>query len=134
LANSLEDRHPDHGRAAELVRQAAFLSGLVKVEIDGLEPHRPKAIYHYIQDKNLTPDLVVDVSPFVDTKFESIKAFSSQFFVETEEGPQTPISSEQFMEFIRSKMRTFGRPIQVDYAEGFQVTRTLGINDLTDIL
>ena len=51
IANALHDRHPDHGKGAELVAQACFLSGLVKVETPEYpEPHRPKAVYHYIQD------------------------------------------------------------------------------------
>ncbi|HLX67977.1 MAG TPA: bacillithiol biosynthesis deacetylase BshB1, partial [Puia sp.] len=32
LGNALEDRHPDHGRAGHLIREACFLSGLRKVE------------------------------------------------------------------------------------------------------
>ena len=134
LANSLEDRHPDHGRAAQLVREASFYSGLLKIDIDGLSPHRPRLVYHYIQDHNLTPDILVDVSTFVETKFEAIKAFSSQFFINNEEGTQTPISSKQFMEFLSAKMRTYGRPIQADYAEGFNITRAIGVSDLTSLI
>ncbi|MDG2448539.1 MAG: bacillithiol biosynthesis deacetylase BshB1 [Saprospiraceae bacterium] len=130
LANSLEDRHPDHGRAAKLTREAAFYSGLSKINLDNLEPWRPKAIYHYIQDYNLTPDVVVDVSEFVDRKFEAIKAFSSQFFISQDDDDQTPISSKQFMDFLKAKMATYGRPIQADFAEGFNVTRAIGANDL----
>jgi bacillithiol biosynthesis deacetylase BshB1 len=134
LANSLEDRHPDHGRAAKLTREAAFYSGLRKIELEGLEPWRPKAIYHYIQDHNLAPDVLVDVSEFIDRKFEAIRAFSSQFFIDKEDGAQTPISSQQFMDYLKSKMVTYGRPIQVDYAEGFNVTRTIGVDDLTSLI
>ena len=32
FCNAPEDRHPDHGRSAELVNDAAFLSGLKKIE------------------------------------------------------------------------------------------------------
>ncbi|MEE9374007.1 MAG: bacillithiol biosynthesis deacetylase BshB1 [Saprospiraceae bacterium] len=134
LANSLEDRHPDHGRAAKLTREAAFYSGLVKIDIDELVPWRPKSIYHYIQDHNLTPDILVDVSDFVDRKFDSIKAFSSQFFIDDNDGTHTPISNKQFMDFLKAKMATYGRPIQADYAEGFNVTRAVGIDDLFQLL
>ena len=54
LANALTDRHPDHGRGGQLVSEACFLSGLrmVETEWEGEKQvaHRPKAVYHYIQD------------------------------------------------------------------------------------
>ncbi|MEL6866199.1 MAG: bacillithiol biosynthesis deacetylase BshB1, partial [Bacteroidota bacterium] len=69
LANALSDRHPDHGRAAKLVSDACFVAGLAKVVIPNdqgtpLERWRPKALYHYIQDRNFDPDFVVDISPY----------------------------------------------------------------------
>ena len=56
LANALDDRHPDHGRAGHLIKDACFLSGLRKIETsdeDGnIQPHwRPKYVFHYIQDR-----------------------------------------------------------------------------------
>jgi len=62
LINAPKDRHPDHGRAAELSQRAAFLSGLAKIKTPGLDPWRPKQILHYIQDLPLEPDVVVDIS------------------------------------------------------------------------
>lgn len=133
LANSLEDRHPDHGRAAKLVQQAAFYSGLVRIDIDGLAPWRPKNVYHFIQDHNLTPDILIDVSEYVDRKFDSIRAFSSQFFISDDEGVQTPISSPRFMTFLKAKMVAYGRAIDADYAEGFNVNKAIGVDDLTTL-
>lgn len=59
--------------------------------------HRPNVIYHYIQDKQLKPDFVVDVTGFVDVKMEAIKAYSSQFFNPNSKEPVTPISTEAFL-------------------------------------
>ena len=83
LANAPEDRHPDHGRAASIVEEAIFLSGLLKIKttIDG-EPQsiwRPKTTYHYIQSTLLEADFVEDVSGFWDQRNEAIWAFKSQF-------------------------------------------------------
>lgn len=134
LCNAVSDRHPDHGRAAKLVSDACFYSGLRRIEtsLDGVTQNawRPKAIYHYIQDRNLKPDIVVDVTPFVEKKIESIKAFSSQFFDPESKEPVTPISTADFLEFVKAKMRVFGRDIQAEFGEGFTVERVPGVEDL----
>lgn len=137
LANALEDRHPDHGRASTLVSDACFLAGLRKVEtvMNGLkqDAYRPKAVYHYIQDYYIKPDFVVDVTEFVDRKLESIKAYKTQFYDPNSKEPQTPISGEDFLEFIKGRMAQFGRPISVKYGEGFNVEREMGVNSLFNI-
>tara|TARA_B100000809_G_scaffold187996_2_gene186338 strand:+ start:1140 stop:1856 length:717 start_codon:yes stop_codon:yes gene_type:complete len=137
LCNAPKDRHPDHGRASELVSEACFYSGLVRIEteLDGnnQELWRPKAVYHYIQDRYLKPDFVVDVSGFVDQKIEAIMAFSSQFYNPASELPETPISSKKFMDFIKARMANFARDISANYAEGFTVDRTIGVEDITQL-
>ena len=149
LANALDDRHPDHGRAAKLTADACFLSGLIKVETQNTvdegnpdsfgkgvlqEPWRPKNIYHYIQDRVLKPDFAIDITDFVDKKFEIIGAYKSQFFNPNSDEPMTPISSASFLEAIRGKDANFGRSIGVHYAEGYNVARTVGITDLFDLI
>lgn len=138
IANSEMDRHIDHGRGASLVHDSCFLSGLRKIETshDGVsqEPWRPKAIYHYIQDYHTTPDLIFDITPFWERKMESIKAFSSQFYDPKSNEPESPISSKNFMDFLESRAREFGRVINVKYAEAFTVKRTMGSRDLTQLL
>ena len=134
LANAVEDRHPDHGRASELVKRAFFYAGLAKIETGDLAHHRSKFLYKYIQDKNLTPDLCVDVTSTVEKKMEAIACFKSQFYTADDKGPATPISSKEFMEFIRAKMAVFGRNISVPYAEGFNVHRTPGCDDLFKLI
>ncbi len=137
LANALIDRHPDHGRAADLVNQAAFLSGLVKIEtqVEGKKQARwrPKAIYHYIQDEQLKPDLVVDITPYIEVKMKSIHAFRSQFFNPESKEPDSPISGKDFIEYIYAVARKMGRHIGVPYAEGFNVRRPPGINNLLEL-
>ncbi len=138
LANALEDRHPDHGRAAKLTHDACFLSGLVKVptydEEGNLQDRwRPKAVYHYIQDYDLKPDFVVDITPHMEKKLELIFAFKSQFYNPDSKEPISPISEKSFIDFIQSKNRSFGRPTGVDFAEGFNVARTMGVKNLFDL-
>lgn len=139
LCNAPDDRHPDHGRAAKMVLDACFYAGLAKVETadnKGVmqEKWRPRAVYHYVQDKQLTPDFVVDITPYFHRKMEAILAFRSQFYDPNDEGPQTPISGKDFLEFMEAKARVFGRPVGAQYAEGFIFSRTPGVSDLFDLL
>ncbi|WP_235296124.1 bacillithiol biosynthesis deacetylase BshB1 [Portibacter marinus] len=137
LANAIQDRHPDHGRAAQLVHQACFLSGLRKIKTskDGevQEAWRPKNVYHYIQDRALEPDFVYDISNVIDMKMEVIKAFKSQFYDPDSKEPSSPISGKDFMEFIIAKARDFGREAGFQYAEGFTTYKKIGVQDLFDI-
>lgn len=137
LCNTLEDRHPDHGRAGKLVSDACFLSGLVKILTtdDGKTqaPWRPRSVYHYIQDKYIKPDFLVDITDYMDKKMEAIKAFKSQFYNPESQEPETYISSEQFMEAILARGREMGKAIHARYAEGFTADRVIGVENLFDL-
>jgi LmbE family N-acetylglucosaminyl deacetylase len=117
---------------------ACFLAGLLKVEtfVDGKqqEPWRPAAVYHYIQDRYLVPDVVVDISEFIEVKMNSILAFSSQFYNPEMKGPATPISTPEFLNFLKARSIDFGRQAGVEFAEGFTVERYPGLNSLFDLL
>jgi len=138
FANAIDDRHPDHGKGSKLVSDACFLSGLLKIKTnyqgESQEHHRPKVVYHYIQDRFIKPDFVIDVSEFIKLKFEAIFAYKTQFYNPEMEGPQTPISSENFIDFLKGRMATMGREIDVPFAEGFTVERTIGVNNLFDLI
>lgn len=137
LANALRDRHPDHGRAAELIYQACFLAGLAKVETrwNGIiqSRWRPQAIYHFIQDQQLHPHLVVDITAFMERKMEAIMCFKSQFYDPGSTDLSSPISGQDFLHFIQAAARVAGRWIGVDFAESFNVRRPVGINDFLDL-
>lgn len=138
LANAIEDRHPDHAKASKLVSEACFLAGLRKIETsfngETQTSHRPKVVYHYIQDHFIKPDFVVDVTPFLDRKIEAIKAYKTQFFDPNSLEPATPISGEEFFDFIKGRMLQFGRSIGVKYAEGFTIERPIGVKNLDDLV
>lgn len=137
LANAYSDRHPDHGRAATLVDEACFLSGLRRIETleEGViqKIWRPKAIYHYIQDNFIQPDFVVDITPFYDKKVETIKSFKSQFYDPKSKEPISPIATKDFLDFVEARSRSYGRYLQVTYGEGFNVSRVPGVNSLFDL-
>jgi len=137
LGNAINDRHPDHGRAAKLIADACFLSGLVRIQTTrndkNQEKWRPGILYHYIQDYHIKPDFIVDVSEFMEKKMELILAFKSQFFNPESKEPETPISGKAFLDFIYARAQDFGRPAGIKYAEGFTVTRTPSVNQLSDL-
>ncbi len=138
LTNATHDRHPDHGRAAELVYESSFLAGLVKVETKDQgkiqSPWRPKAVYHFIQSQYIHPDLVVDVSDFWEKKLEALRAYKSQFFDPQSKEPETFISSPSFMKLIESHGQEMGNAIGTKYGEGFTVRRYLGVKNLFDLI
>ena len=138
ITNAYHDRHPDHGRASDLVEDSAFLSGLRKIETSfngqKQEEWRPKLVLHFIQDNYIKPDILIDVTEYWDQKLESIHAFGSQFFNPEWEGePQTYISSPEFIQVIEARAREYGKSIGVKFAEGFISRKILGVNDLFDL-
>ncbi len=139
LCNALEDRHPDHGRSAKLVADAAFLSGLRKIETKDnegnlQEQHRPAYVFHYIQDRFIQPDFALDVSAHHDKKMESIKCYNTQFHNENLNEPQTYISSPQFLETVNARAMMLGKRIGVMYAEGFISEKLLGIQSFDNLI
>lgn len=135
LTNTPDDRHPDHGRAAELVVQACFYAGLRQIKTVGndgkpQEAHRPTFVYHFIQDRSLKPNFVVDVTPYWDQKLAAIRAYKSQFFNPGSNEPQSYISGEAFMKFLESRTREHGHMIGAEFGEGFISRRMLGVQDL----
>lgn len=138
LANAIEDRHPDHGKAAELAYDACFYSGLRKIETYDNQNNlqqawRPKNVFHYIQDRYIEPDFVIDITAQWKTKLESIKAFKSQFFDPNSPEPASYISSPDFLDFIESRSREMGHKIGTTHGEGFTKTKTLGLKSIFDI-
>ncbi|MCB0735245.1 MAG: bacillithiol biosynthesis deacetylase BshB1 [Flavobacteriales bacterium] len=132
LANAIEDRHPDHGRASALVSRACFLSGLARIET-GQERWRPKSVYHYIQFRYIKPDFVVDVTDEWEVRMEAVRAFKSQFYDPRSDEPSTMIASEAFMKFIEARGREMGGVIERPFGEGYTVERTPEVHSLTDL-
>lgn len=134
LCNAPEDRHPDHGRSSQLVADAAFLSGLRKIEtLDDennlQEAHRPTYVFHYIQDRYLKPDFVIDISVYHTKKIESILCYTTQFHDPNSKEPNTYISSPQFLDSIKSKGMILGKQIGVEFAEGFISKKIIGFSN-----
>lgn len=134
LANAIRDRHPDHGKGAELAYEACFLAGLAKIETKrqgtAQQPWRPKNLYHYIQSQLIIPHFVIDVSDHWEKKMEAIRAYRTQFFNPHSAEPETYISKPSFLTFLRSRAEEFGHSINAKYGEGFTTTQMLGVDSL----
>lgn len=138
FANAIDDRHPDHAKAAKLVSDACFLSGLIKIETvdtDETQPvWRPKHIFNYIQWKSIKPDFVVDISDFMDKKIEACLAYETQFYNPNSEEPMTPISTKDFLESLTYRAQDLGRLSGVSYAEGFTSEKLIAFKNFDSII
>jgi N-acetylglucosamine malate deacetylase 1 len=137
IGNILNDRHPDHGRAGHLISDACFLSGLAKIDTKDekgsiQEKWRPKYFLQYMQDWYHEPDLLIDISDVFEQRMKAIEAYSTQFFTSesSADGPQTYISTPDFLDSIIARARMLGKRIGVKYAEGFITEKKIGISNL----
>jgi bacillithiol biosynthesis deacetylase BshB1 len=138
FCNAIHDRHIDHPKGSRLVSDACFLSGLRKIETKDQnmiqKAWRPQQVYHYIQWYTITPDIVVDVSGFIEQKLEAVKAYKTQFYNPDQNEPQTPISSQNFLDSVVYRASDLGRVIGTSHAEGFTVERYPAVDSIFDLI
>ena len=132
ITNAVSDRHPDHGRGAQITIDACFLAGLEKI-YTGQQLWRPRAIYHYMQFNYLMPDLVVDISAEMKEKLQAVKSYSTQFFNPESSERETIISSQGFLDSVSYRARDLGRQSNCEYAEAFIAHQIPRIDSLLDI-
>jgi len=119
------DRHPDHEHASELLRDAMYLSGLLKLTSEdafGVSQRawRPSSAYYYMLSHDFEPTFIVDISTVHEKKLAAIRAYRTQFHTETYmEGPETYVSSPDFLAALIGRSRRLGFLIGAEYGEGF---------------
>lgn len=137
FSNALHDRHPDHGRAGDLVNDACFLAGLPKIETrledDEQTAWRPRLNFQFIQDRYIKPDIIVDITPYIQVKIDAIKAFKTQFYNPDHHEQETYISSPEFFESVLGRAREYGKSIGATFAEGFTSRKLLGTDNLFNL-
>jgi len=138
LANAMDDRHPDHGRAGKLIADSCFLAGLRKVETtqDGQpqEAWRPRQVFHFLQDRYHEPDFVVDITAVMERKLDAIRSFSSQFLAPKDNEPQTYISGAGFFDSVVYRAKMLGKMVGVEYAEGYTSAKMIGVRSFKDFI
>ena len=138
LANAIDDRHPDHAKAAKLVSDACFLAGLQKIEtFDNKQQQqvwRPKHIFHYIQSKNVMPEFVIDITRFLNQKINACMAYKTQFYNPESNEPVTPIATKDFLESLTYRAQDLGRLSGVAFAEGFTTEKLMAMKNFDGII
>ena len=139
LCNSRRDRHIDHGKANQLVNDSCFLSGLNKIEtIDqngkNQTPWRPQLILEYIQWNEVKPDIVINITGYLDKKIEAVRAYKSQLFNSKNNENNTPISTENFLNSVKYRAQNLGRLIGTEAGEGFTSRQLLAIKELDSLI
>lgn len=125
-------RHRDHRIACELVRDACYLSGLRRLDVEG-RPFRPRKLVYataFREDAD-PPDLVVDVTDEVEVKLEALSSYTSQFEGISGIGEVYPGGNRPLFDQIRAKMAHYGSLIRVEYGEPFRVSEPFAVKDLS---
>ncbi len=146
LGPPASDRHPDHGRGHRLVADAAFYAGLARRGTG--EPHRPGAVFSYMQHDPFEPAFIVDVTGVWDRKIAALAAYDSQLYrpgsgrapgldgLDGLDGlePMTKISSPEYFLAIEGRARHFGQMIGAAFGEPFGSRLPLAIRDVMELL
>ena len=121
-----EGRHPDHYTASILGYEAAFLSGLSKLPLEG-SAHRPFKIIYASLYRDVRPTFVVDITDQFETRFASLMAYKSQF-TDQEAGSRIFPAQKEIRARVESMARYYGMLGGVTYAEPF-VQKEVGLVD-----
>ncbi|MGD0212366.1 MAG: bacillithiol biosynthesis deacetylase BshB1 [Terriglobales bacterium] len=121
-----EGRHPDHYTASILGYEAAFLSGLAKLPLEG-SAHRPFKIIYASLYRDVRPTFVVDITDEFETRFASLMAYKTQF-TDQEAGSGIFPAQKEIRARVESMARFYGMMGGVTYAEPF-VQKEIGLVD-----
>jgi bacillithiol biosynthesis deacetylase BshB1 len=121
-----QGRHPDHYTTATLGYEACFVSGLARVET-GAAPHRPYKVIYASLYADVRPSFVVDITPFVEQRHQSLLAYRSQY-ANSEQGSALFVPEEEIRERTFAEARHYGQLAGVRYGEPF-VQKEVGLVD-----
>ena len=115
------------------------MSGLTKIKTRNetgkiQEAWRPSLVLEYIQWNEIQPDIVVDITGFLEIKLNAVKAYSSQFNNPDTVEKSTPISSINFLESVSYRAQNLGRLFGTNAGEGFTSRQPLSINNLNSLI
>lgn len=134
IAPAARGRHPDHRRAAELVRDACFLAGLAKYAPGDAPAFRPFKLLHTItyREDALKPTFIVDITAQFERKMTAIQCYGSQFDGATQAGEVYP-NGESLYDMVRHQAAHYGSRIRCQYGEPFFTDETMRVDDVTTL-
>ena len=121
-----EGRHPDHYTASVLGYEAAFISGLAKLPLEG-SAHRPFKIIYASLYRDVRPTFVVDITEQFEARMAALMAYKSQF-TDQQAGSGIFPAHKEIRARIESMARFYGMMGGVTYAEPF-VQKEVGLVD-----
>ncbi len=124
-------RHPDHRLAAELVRDACFLSGLVNYPADGPK-HRPTKLLHTMsyREDAVDPRFIVDTSAQLERKLDALRCFASQWDPATLQGGELHPTGQSLFDLVRTQDAHIGSRIRAAYGEPFWTLEAVAVDDV----
>lgn len=130
-----DDPHPDHSSTARIVREAARLASMRRYDESFGLAHVPMPMLaHAVHSRLVVPSFIVDVSEFLETKMEAIRAHKSQFYREGASEPATRISDINFLAQLETRTRYYGSLIGVAAGEPYYVREALNVEDPVALL
>lgn len=128
-----DDPHPDHASGGKLVQRALFLSNVngYVTEAGGSRQERwhvGRALV-YSGRREVTPDVVIDITAHYETKLASVRAHATQ--VGGGEGQlATRLNDATFFRGIEGRALVAGRRVGVQYGEAFALIAPLHLESL----
>jgi N-acetylglucosamine malate deacetylase 1 len=126
-----EGRHPDHYTASILGYEAAFISGLAKLPIEG-SAHRPFKVLYASLYRDVRPTFVVDITDQFEKRLESLMAYKSQF-TDQDAGSNIFPAQKEIRARVESMARYYGMLGGVTYAEPFIMKEVSLVDDVMAI-
>jgi len=123
----IEERHPDHAAAGELLTRAAYFAG-VRNFAPGLERFVPRQLLYYQLRYRMTPSFVIDTSAAAGRKMEAIACYQSQVVRRPGDVP-TLLSSSAALQAIDARDRAVGALIGVSHGEALRAPNVPGLVD-----
>jgi bacillithiol biosynthesis deacetylase BshB1 len=134
ISPAARSRHPDHRRAAELVRDACFLAGLAKYAPGDAPAFRPFKLMQTItyREDAVKPTFVVDITEQFERKLAAVKCYGSQFDGAIQAGEVFP-NGESLYDIVTHQAAHYGTLIRARYGEPFFTEETMRVDDVTTL-